>query len=226
MTDTISPVMLMNLPSFETSHWSSLQTMDANAEYGDSVSWSDIPCQGDYYLIDFQELQCAPELIQHTLKSSSQEHIQHKTNDCKYPVSPPSPRSLSEELLCQWNCITTKSRSALNVKKTVRFSEVTEIRTYEVILGDHPSCRGGMALQLGWSHDGTELVNFEIFENASRHRTMAELHLSFFHRRERLRHLTGMSGCELLRAEYEMVCDNGSSSISAPTVLRRSNHSL
>lgn len=201
--------MMSSLSGFESSHWALQPVCSADAHA--SVSWSDIPCQGDY-LIDFRELRCSQETILHTSK-----------NYTSYPSPPPSPRSLSEELLCELNHSDKTKKTSPSSKKTVRFAEVAEIRTYEVILGDHPFCRGGMALQLGWAHDGTELVNFEIFENASRHRSMAELHLSFFHRRERLRNLTGMSGCDLLRAEYELLCD---APVSPPTVLRRSHHVL
>lgn len=202
----------MILPGFEPSPWS-LPTSNANPA---SISWSDIPCQGDF-LIDFRKLRCAQEV---TLKTLS-EPIGQKNGT--YLVSPPSPRSLSEELLCELNY---SELSAPRVKKTARFAEVAQIRTYDVILGDHPSCRGGMALQLGWSHGGTELVNFEIFDNASRHRAMPQLHLTFFHRRERLRNLTGMSGCELLRAEYDLLFEKEAVSIPSPSVLRRSSRFL
>ena len=208
MTDMMISPMTMMLPTFEP--WS-FQNADAENTTTLSFSWSDLPCQGDF-LIDWKQL-----------RSSLQEQEQVTSEPRKhaaYPAAPPSPRSLSEELLCELNHHSTDSPP----KKTVRFAEVAQIRTYDVILGDHPSCRGGMALQLGWSHGGTELVQFEIYEEASRHRNMVQLHLSFFHRRERLRHLTGMSGCELLRAEYELLFEKETvSMIPSPNVLRRSS---
>ncbi|GAX26838.1 hypothetical protein FisN_9Lu117 [Fistulifera solaris] len=165
------------------------------------ISWSDLPCQGDF-LIDFDQLHFSP--IDQTTASMDQKH----------GSPPPSPRSLSEELLC--HC-TLPSHAPHLKKKTVRFAEIAQIRTYDVILGDHPSCHGGMALQLDWTHQGTEFVHLDVYDTASRHRNMAQLHLTFFQRRERLRQLTGMSGCELLRAEFDLLSHQEMS----PAILRR-----
>jgi hypothetical protein len=170
------------------------------------ISWSDLPCQGDFF-VDFDQLPFSP--VEQVTTS-----IDHK-----HGPPPPSPRSLSEELLCHY---TLPSDAPRLHKKTVRFAEIAQIRTYDVILGDHPSCHGGMALQLDWTHQGTEFVHLDVYDTASRHRTMAQLHLTFFQRRERLRQLTGMSGCELLRAEFDLVSHQEMS----PSVLRRTGRFL
>lgn len=226
---------MMMIPAFEpTSFPWSFHTSNADVQEdpsSSSISWSDIPCQGDFWRIDFQPSSCSPKEAATPQSSSA---LFDRKHDAYLASPPPSPRSLSEELLCELNTypeLTAPPKSSNTLTKTVRFAEVAQIRTYDVILGDHPSCRGGMALQLDWSHGGTELVHFEMYEEASRHRSMGQLHLSFFHRRERLRNLTGMSGCELLRAEYELLFSSNNNNSNqddavSQNVLRRSSRSL
>mmetsp|Transcript_1555 Transcript_1555/g.2130 ORF Transcript_1555/g.2130 Transcript_1555/m.2130 type:complete len:198 (-) Transcript_1555:68-661(-) len=56
--------------------------------------------------------------------------------------------------------MTSSDRSCeMEEEKTVRFGPV-EIREYSVIQGDHPTCKGGLALSLGWKYQ--TMGNFEI----------------------------------------------------------------
>jgi hypothetical protein len=100
----------------------------------------------------------------------------------------------------------SRKKSDKRQRRRIAFSSIIEIRTHDVVLGDHPLCRGGMALQCGWAHDETELVDLDLYDAHSQHRRASELHLSFYVRRDRLQEVTGMTGSELLREEYDMCC--------------------
>jgi hypothetical protein len=51
-------------------------------------------------------------------------------------------------------------------KKCVRFSNLIEMRNYNVVLSDHPLCDDGLAIELGWTYDPalTELVDLDTHE--------------------------------------------------------------
>jgi hypothetical protein len=83
-----------------------------------------------------------------------------------------------------------------------------EIRTHNLVLGDHPCCVGGMALECGWAHGESELVDLDIHETFARKRRSEELRLGYSERRQRLQEVTGLSGGDLLRWEYDIMCAN------------------
>lgn len=111
-----------------------------------------------------------------------------------------------EETLVPSPATLQRGSSSSSHKKKVSFAPILTIRTHPVELTDHPCCRGGMALQLSWDHDEPELCDLDIFETHSPKRRSHELRLNYSSRRERLQECTGLSGAELLRLEYEIVC--------------------
>ena len=46
-----------------------------------------------------------------------------------------------------------EQRSTREKKKIVRFAPSLEIRTHSLVLGDHPWCEDGLAIDLGWEYD-------------------------------------------------------------------------
>ena len=145
---------------------------------------------------------------------------------------PPSPTSTAryadlDDVSVRSKTAFVKAASPIEKKRKVRFASALEVRTYEVILGDHPCCRGGMALQCGWCYSEPELVNLDVHEEHSPHRRMDELRLSFYARRDRLQEVTGMSGSNLLQAEYALCCEQQQEQHQfgsmTPTVLRRAS---
>lgn len=93
-------------------------------------------------------------------------------------------------------------------QSVVRFSEVMEIRSYPVVLGDHPCC-SGLALELGWEHQDLEVVDFDVYENSRQYqrRTLRELRFSYRERRNLLEQSTGLSEEELLLQERRAWAD-------------------
>lgn len=124
---------------------------------------------------------------------------------------------------------TTSTENKQQPKKSVSFASALQVRTYNVILGDHPCCVGGMALQCDWQHDGIHgptLVDLDIHEEQRRQQRgeksprqlTKELRLSYGQRRQRLQQVTGLSGAQLLQLEYELVCCSNVAAPAAPTV--------
>jgi hypothetical protein len=91
--------------------------------------------------------------------------------------------------------------------KKVKFAGFLEIRTHSLVLGDHPCCVGGMALEFGWRHlPDSEIVDLQVFEEVSLKRRNGQLRLDYGERRELLQEATGFTGSQLLQQEYELVC--------------------
>jgi len=47
----------------------------------------------------------------------------------------------------------SKEQSTRKKKKIVRFAPSLEIRTHSLVLGEHPWCEDGLAIDLGWEYD-------------------------------------------------------------------------
>lgn len=93
--------------------------------------------------------------------------------------------------------------------KGVSFSNVVEVRSHRIILSDHPSCVGGMALECDWDCERVEHVDLDAYEKSSNKRRPAELRLTYAERRKRLQRSMGLSGPELLQKEFELFCGGG-----------------
>lgn len=131
-------------------------------------------------------------------------HREIKTKG-QYPSSPRS--SMQNDLDAQ-----VPVARKVKHNRRVSFDPVLQVRTHTVILGDHPCCSGGMALQCGWeSADQSRPLEEGAASRGRRNwnqskRRLAELRLSYAERRERLQELTGLTGSQLLQEEYNLVC--------------------
>lgn len=88
-------------------------------------------------------------------------------------------------------------------ESVVKFSPFMEIRTHPVVLGDHPCCSRGLALELGWEHQEEEVVDFDLYESSRQcqRRRNSDLRLSYWQRRNLLEASTGLSEQELVLQE-------------------------
>jgi len=115
-------------------------------------------------------------------------------------------------------------------RKSVKFSDVLEIRSHAVVLGSHP-CSSGLALELGWEAQELELVDFDLYESSRKfqRRHLHQLRLTYWERRRLLELATGLSEQELLlqeqRAWREQIWPSETQKTSrdkAPVVPRKS----
>lgn len=65
-----------------------------------------------------------------------------------------SMRSMSKRSQPQSSSGLSPSAASLQQpRRNVRFSSSLEVRTYSLVLGDHPMCDDGLAIELGWEYD-------------------------------------------------------------------------
>lgn len=98
--------------------------------------------------------------------------------------------------------LSSSSDNKTKHKKSVSFSNVLEIRSHKVTLGEHPYC-SSLALELSWEHEEPEVVDFDLYESSRRfqRRHLGELRLSYWDRRNLLEESTGLCESELLLQE-------------------------
>jgi hypothetical protein len=94
-------------------------------------------------------------------------------------------------------------------RRNVTFFPDLEVRRYAVILGDHPCCAGGMAMECGWEYcEKPEILNLDLYEKlklqnkGSKRPDSKTFRLSYTARCVRLQEATGMTGCQLLQEEF------------------------
>jgi len=56
---------------------------------------------------------------------------------------------------------TTQSSTSQSNNRSVRFATKPQIRTYSLVLGDHPLCEDGLAIELGWDYEEDERMDVE-----------------------------------------------------------------
>lgn len=194
--------------------------LDLGNSSGDTknYSWLDLPCQGQGLVIQhsldssslsfdsFNDI--ADKGYKHRedqvdeLERSSSSLANTTTSHCKIPSSPRS--SIQHDLDRPLNECTTCPKSSMK-QRSVSFAPILCVRTYDVILGDHPCCVGGMALQCSWIRCGPdEIIDMEVAEQYSSKRRMGQLQLSYAQRKNRLQVTTGMTSCQLLKEEFKI----------------------
>jgi hypothetical protein len=181
-----------------------------------TFGWSDFPCQGDDLLPS-----SASRIEESTSSSSLLSDYIPRTPPLSLPrlkqpiAPPPSPTSCctieEEKKIFPSTCKVEMplSTSERPQERRVRFAPLTRVRTHTLVLGDHPLCSGGMALQLGWESSGTQYVPLRSQQYPKRN--LNAFRLTYQQRRDRLQQLTGRTGSQLLHEEYLLVCCGGAS---------------
>lgn len=112
----------------------------------ESYSWSDlsIVLQDDSSTSSYSQdmMTRKPQSCSHQYGSCSS--LDHHTISDDVSVSMQLSASMSES--------TFSSTSSSTSKKSVRFAPSPSVRTYSVVLGDHPLCDDGLAIELGWEY--------------------------------------------------------------------------
>uniref|UniRef100_A0A7S0Y8W7 Uncharacterized protein n=1 Tax=Pseudo-nitzschia delicatissima TaxID=44447 RepID=A0A7S0Y8W7_9STRA len=111
-----------------------------------SYSWADLPIvlQEDSATIPQEtRLSCERNFSNHSLSCSSRSSCQDfsSSSQTSHEVCKPTANTSSSD-----------SSSISTAKKNVRFSPLPNIRIYSLVLGDHPKCDDGLAIELGWDY--------------------------------------------------------------------------
>ena len=92
------------------------------------------------------------------------------------------------------------------LKRPVSFDAVT-IRTYNLTLGDHPSCTKGPALSLSWEYEQYKKIPIDIFEEfreGKRGQSKHEMYISSQIRKDFVKRLYNVTEEEVLKRQNEM----------------------
>jgi hypothetical protein len=104
------------------------------------------------------------------------------------------PSKVRRSTSCPAFCDTTK------VKKSVSFALI-EIREYEQTIGDNPSVSYGPPISLDWNYEQLEAVDVDAYEgNRGKRRTLPQLMMNYYVRKNTLIHKCGYSEEDLKRA--------------------------
>lgn len=137
----------------------------------ESYSWSDlsIVLQDDSSTSSCTySMMVSPATITRTAQSCSQQY-----GSCSipnHPMSDDASMQLSTSTSASTFSSTSTSSSETSInsntsKKTVRFAPSSHVRTYSVVLGDHPLCDDGLAIELGWEYCDDVNQNMQIDNN-------------------------------------------------------------
>jgi hypothetical protein len=114
-----------------------------------------------------------------------------KSSESEYPVTGCSKSSPKEEEI-----------NSNTDSKSVQFSAL-QIRTFPMILGDHPCCKTGLPVSLDWEHTKEEVVPIEEYESSRQVRSCrSSLRMDQSTRREILGQVSDHN--DLKRAERKM----------------------
>ncbi len=102
-------------------------------------------------------------------------------------------------------CVSSSVSCSSSLRKSVRFENV-EIREYDVVLGDNPSCSNGPPISLGWGYDGDQQVHlpldtFEQYRDGKR-RALHEMKVPGYMRHVILREWN-VPNREIMKAQIE-----------------------
>mmetsp|Transcript_54 Transcript_54/g.111 ORF Transcript_54/g.111 Transcript_54/m.111 type:complete len:233 (-) Transcript_54:193-891(-) len=191
--------LIMNSASSSASSIGSHRSKAESSATLVSFSWSDFPVLGQGSSSSSDAV--PPPMVEigdtwSTEDSSTDSSSGYSSDDSISRHSAVSISTLEEEA-----CIKKE------IPRKVRFSSVLSVRTFDVTLGEHPCCVGGMALTCGWTHaEDDECIDLDVYERFAPKRNMYELRMSYQERRARLEAATGLSPAELLQLEYETMC--------------------
>ena len=76
-----------------------------------------------------------------------------------------------------------ENNSNYNNNKNVRFSQHLQVRTYNLVLGDHPLCNDGLAIEMGWDYDSEqgENIDLQLHEDCKFHPGVQGYYGGYYH---------------------------------------------
>lgn len=160
---------------------------------GGAFGWSDIPCQGEHF-VEYYKV-AGEELYDHQAPAPSFDPTPITSTDNN------NNRPLHGRVASDSTIPSQPSSKKARTGKHVKFSPALEVRTYSIVLGDHPQCKDGLPIECGWDFCETELIDLQVHEECSPKRRMGQLHLCYFERLRRLQEVTGLDEVQLSRQQ-------------------------
>ena len=110
----------------------------------------------------------------------------------------------SSSSTCSSSILSPDTKKAQRRRSSVQFGSLT-IRSYEIQLGDHPSCSNGAPVSIGWRYNELNPICIEKYEEwmKDKRRSRSEFHLPRSHRESILREY-GYSRSQMTEAAKEV----------------------
>merc|ERR1712238_414740 len=124
--------------------------------------------------------------------SGSSNHSNHSSSSTLSDFSSTSSRM---NLLDGSDDSSITSQRSLSSRRNVRFSQHLAVRTYSLVLGDHPLGSNGLSIEHGWdynSHDG-EKIDMKLHEDCRHNATWSRQRSHL----DKKRLLIEMAGCSM-----------------------------
>lgn len=186
---------------------------ERNHMHYSSFGWGDMPYQGEHH--DYYQSMTATTTTTTTTNAMLPESFFRWSSSALTPNNKWVHHSLAavpqqpHEQHTTNNAINNNNCNATNARKRqrIRFAEHVQVRTHETILGYHPACTDGLALQCGWAYAETEYTPLSPCSHKLSHKkkSVREMRLDQMTRRQRLREVTGMSNLQLLQLANELL---------------------
>ena len=108
----------------------------------ETYSWSEFPTV----------LQKESEFISSRPRKAADDELPKPSSRSPSPSLDKSIHDVREDPTIETSATDNIGNSKKSIKKTVRFAPVPQVRIYSLVLGDHPHCDDGLAIELGWEY--------------------------------------------------------------------------
>ena len=159
LADTFSPTEIRSFGKLMSSHYFDAIVIQQPLHTEETYSWSEFPTV----------LQKESELISSRPRKAADDELPKLSSPSPSPSLANSTHDVRKDPTIEIGAQDKIGKSKQSTKKTVRFAPVPQVRIYSLVLGDHPHCDDGLAIELGWEYSDalsmTSLENYKSIDN-------------------------------------------------------------
>ena len=156
LADTFSPTEIRSFGKLMSSHYFDAIVIQQPLHTEETYSWSEFPTV----------LQKESELISSRPRKAADDELPKLSSPSPSPSLANSTHDVRKDPTIEIGAQDKIGKSKQSTKKTVRFAPVPQVRIYSLVLGDHPHCDDGLAIELGWEYsDALSMTSLENYKS-------------------------------------------------------------